>query len=298
MNLYYEESGVAIFHGDALETLREMDDESADCCVTSPPYWGLRDYDVHGQIGLERTPGEYVVRLVEVFREVRRVLTGAGALFLALGDSYARDAGKGQHKPGDDGKQDYVIRRGGGRAASMLEPGDHNLKPKDLVGIPWSVAFALRDDGWYLRSDIIWSKPNCLPESVNDRPTKCHEYVFMLARSERYYYDAKAVAEPAVSSRGDEMRNRRSVWTIPTRPFSGAHFAVFPEALAEVCILAGTPAGGVVLDPFGGAGTVGVVAGRLGRRAMLVELKEEYCELAAGRLARSMDMNGNERMKG
>jgi site-specific DNA-methyltransferase (adenine-specific) len=301
MNLYYEESGVAIFHGDALETLREMDDESADCCVTSPPYWGLRDYGVDGQLGLERTPEEYVARLVEVFREVRRVLRDDGTLWLNLGDSYASgkgtcyNPGGGESSLGKERKAEGVHPLDRGNKSTLAVSG---LKPKDLVGIPWRVAFALQADGWYLRSDIIWAKPNPMPESVTDRPTKSHEYLFLLARSERYYYDAKAVAEPAVSSRGDEMRNRRSVWTIPTRPFSGAHFAVFPEALAEVCILAGTPAGGVVLDPFGGAGTVGVVAGRLGRRAMLVELKEEYCELAAGRLARSMDMNGNERMKG
>jgi DNA modification methylase len=353
LNLYYEESGVEIYNGDALETLREMEGGSVDCCVTSPPYWSLRDYGVPGQIGLERAPGAYVERLVEVFREVRRALTGAGTMFLVLGDSYARDSRKGRHKPGDSGKQDYVVCRGGGRTASMLEMerirsesrgssdgkvgradrapirvGADNLKPKDLVGVPWMVAFALREDGWYLRSDIVWQKPNCLPESVTDRPTKCHEYVFMLAKSERYYYDHRAVAEPTIGGHksgnkerkldtptrpydhrgasipwevGEEgMRNRRSVWTIPTRAFRGAHFAVFPEALAEVCILAGTPAGGVVIDPFGGAGTVGIAASRLGRRAVIVELKEQYCELAAERLARSVGarrtMDGNERV--
>jgi DNA modification methylase len=310
-----------------------MPDASVQCCVTSPPYWGLRDYGHDGQIGLESTPEAYVARMVEVFREVRRVLRDDGTLWLNLGDSYAS-------KPcASHGYKDGRTNRGQRSSAGVPD----GLKSKDLVGIPWRVAFALQADGWWLRQDIIWHKPNPMPESVTDRCTKAHEYVFLLTKSERYYYDSEAVSEPvavsttarlsqpslplqagsdrvpgktngpmkAVGPRfggnkfGDSddpkhatksgnvyqipdangRRNRRSVWTITTKPFSGAHFAVMPPDLADLCIRAGCPEGGVVLDPFGGAGTVGLVADRLGRDAVLCELNPEYAELARRRIA-------------
>jgi DNA modification methylase len=333
-------STVTIHVGDCLDTLRGMPDGSVQCCVTSPPYWGLRDYGHDGQIGLESTPESYVARMVEVFREVGRVLRGDGTLWLNLGDSYAA-GGNGGHASGGDRFRGQTARQGDMTGRAKKPP--MGLKHKDLVGIPWRVAFALQADGWYLRQDIIWHKPNPMPESVTDRCTKAHEYVFLLSKSERYYYDAEAVSEPvsvsttarlsqpslllqagsdrvpgktngpmkAVGPRfgGDKYgdsddskhatksgnvyqipdangrRNRRSVWTITTKPFSGAHFAVMPPDLADLCIRAGCPEGGVVLDPFGGAGTVGLVADRLGRDAVLCELNPEYAELARRRIA-------------
>lgn len=391
---------VTIYPGDALQVLKTLEAESVQCCVTSPPYWGLRDYGVFGQIGLEPTPDLYVAALVNIFREVRRVLRDDGCLWLNLGDSYAS-------KPQTDNFADPKATRRvpGGRCRTDA------IKPKDLVGIPWMVAFALRADGWYLRSDVIWAKPNPMPESVTDRPTKAHEYLFLLTKSARYYYDAEAVREPAQdrdwlteTSRkgraelmgrfaddrtkatmddtgqyayhhgagfkpGNGGRNLRTVWTIATQPYSGAHFATFPPALAERCIKAGTsekgrcPACGkpwervveketvreiqerirpikeapsyvaihgprsadksafgsksgvsvpgnaqkspnvtttgwqpgctcggadpvpcAVLDPFGGAGTTGLVADRLGRDATLIELNPEYCQMQVDRI--------------
>jgi DNA modification methylase len=289
-------------------------------CCTSPPYWGLRSYGIgteNGELGLEKTPEEYVAAMVGVFREVRRVLADDGTLWLNLGSSYARDEGKGQHKPGDAGKQNYIIERGGGRAASQHAGGD-GFKPKDMVPIPWMVAMALQADGWYLRSDIIWHKPNPMPESVTDRPTKAHEYVFLLSKRERYFYDAGAIREKqdeitrrAATFRnggdytngnsfnnsakkqkdshgdGDDStgRNARTVWTIPTQPTPDAHFATFPEALAERCILAGSAPGDVILDPFFGSGTVGKVAERLGRKWVGVELSPAYSEIAKRKTA-------------
>jgi DNA modification methylase len=262
------------------------------------------------QLGLEPTPEEYVAHMVEVFREVRRVLRDDGVLWLNLGDSYA--AGKlGRDDSGDNG------RFGGPRIEPKQRSAPPGLKPKDLVGIPWRVAFALQADGWWLRADCIWAKPNPMPESVTDRPTKSHEYLFLLAKSERYYYDQDAVREPhsrlwdesnggsiatgrmaaANGAMGDMSthpkgyplpnptgRNRRSVWTIATKPYSGAHFATFPEKLVEPCILAGCPAGGTVLDPFGGAGTTGLVAVKHGRNAILIELNPAYGELIRDRI--------------
>jgi len=265
--------------GDCLDVLRALSSESVNCCVTSPPYWGLRDYGVDGQIGLESTPEQYVARMVDVFREVRRVLRDDGTLWLNLGDSYK------------NGKQ--------------------------LVGIPWRVAFALQADGWYLRQDIIWHKPNPMPESVRDRCTKAHEYVFLMAKSERYHYDAEAVKEKSVDpeslrgrrKRNDdkfvgesfsetragfsaipdgkkyERRNRRSVWTVTPKPFKGAHFAVMPPDLVEPCIKAGCPKDGTVLDPFNGAGTTGVVAVNLGRNYIGIELNPQYADMARARIA-------------
>ena len=229
-----------LYQGDALETLKQMEDESINCCVTSPPYWGLRDYGVEGQLGLEPTPEEYVANMVEVFREVKRVLRKDGTLWLNLGDSYANNAQAGDKVFGNPEFNKNRPSRQNTKTVKKVVP--VGLKPKDLVGIPWMVAFALRADGWYLRQDIIWHKPNPMPESVKDRCTKAHEYVFLLTKSARYYYDNEAIKEKAVDSRtaGDGNRNKRSVWTIPTKPFKEAHFAVFPPDLIKPCILAGT----------------------------------------------------------
>lgn len=299
-----------IRQGDALEVLKTIPDESVHCCVTSPPYYGLRDYGVGGQIGLEDTPEKYVGKLVQVFREVRRVLRDDGTLWLNLGDSYNGSGGAGgDYSPGGlkEGQPKYPGRRIKG------------LKPKDLIGIPWMIAFALRSDGWYLRSDIIWHKPNCMPESVTDRPTKAHEYIFLLSKSQRYYYDADAIREPVMSeltqqkvsfkrnnskreraipgqkygthrpNRNDtpvrDTRNKRSVWTVATKPFPKAHFATFPLKLIEPCILAGCPAGGTVLDPFVGSGTTLLVATQYHRKSIGIELNPEYIEIAKQRLS-------------
>lgn len=357
---------ITILQGDALEKLRELPDESVQCCVTSPPYWGLRDYGtarweggdeccdhkpsdewlssqftgetaaingkesqrasgmnrwyekdgsckcgakrIDAQIGLEETPDAYVAKIVEVFREVRRVLKNDGTLWLNLGDTYSsfRDVASG--------KQDYL----NGTAVRCATP--LGLKPKDLCGIPWRVAFALHADGWYLRSDIIWHKPNPMPESVTDWPTKSHEYLFLLSKRERYFYEADAIKENvgtiytrqatpnekllACTKAGSAFcasstsennwfgsdittdgRNRRSVWRVPTAPYSGAHFATFPPNLIKPCILAGTKSGDTVLDPFGGSGTTGAVAIELGRKALLIELNPAYISLIDQRCA-------------
>jgi DNA modification methylase len=296
--------------GDVRAVLPTLPDDSVHCCVTSPPYWGLRDYGADGQLGLEATPEEYVANMVDVFREVRRALRDDGTLWLNLGDSYCASSGGGVQ--GKNSKfLDRTAARLGVREQKLdksLAPG---LKPKDLVGIPWMVALALRSDGWWLRSDIVWSKPNPMPESVGDRPSKAHEYVFLLSKNAEYHYDAKAIAEPAdpgsaaryaYSFGGSKAeilteaeadgpgtrtrpigqreysgtRNSRTVWTIPTEPYHGAHFACFPRQLAQRCILAGCPLGGMVLDPFFGSGTTGQVAESLGRRWLGVELNPEY----------------------
>jgi len=303
-----------IREGDALHLLREMPDTSVHCCVTSPPYWGLRDYGAEGQIGLEATPDEYVARMVEVFRDVRRVLRDDGTCWVNLGDSY-NAAGREGHGTRIGHKQQ--TNRASGSGADSNRPTDRALKPKDLVGIPWRVAFALQSDGWYLRQDIIWAKPNPMPESVADRCTKAHEYVFLLSKSERYHYDAGAIAEAAIcagrvteydgtqknanvdptlqrtrlggangsqSVTVGDTRNRRSVWTIPTAPYPGAHFATFPPALVEPCILAGCPDGGTVLDPFSGSGTTGMVALRHGRSYVGLELNPAYAALSRTRI--------------
>ena len=304
--------GPATIHvGDCVDSLRTMPAGSVHCCVTSPPYWGLRDYGHDGQIGLEETPEAYVAKMVEVFCEVRRVLREDGTLWLNLGDSYASSGIRGGH-----GASAIVGNtKSGCQGRAPTPPG---LKPKDLVGIPWRVAFALQTDGWYLRQDIIWHKPNSMPESVTDRCTKSHEYIFLMAKSERYYYDAEAVKEESVCEEsyrprtprnadkhvddpffrtrvGDHVngktyptRNRRSVWTVATRPYRGSHFATFPPALIEPCILAGCPVGGTVLDPFGGSGTTAAVAVKHGRRAVLCELNPQYVDLAAERINKAI----------
>ena len=266
--------GVEILQGDCREVLKTLPDASVNCCVTSPPYWGLRDYGVDGQIGQESTPEEYVASLVAVFREVSRALRDDGTLWLNLGDSYYN------YRTGYNGSLNAQTFHDGARGkpehgCPRRATKQEHLKEKDLAGIPWSVALALRSDGWYLRSDIIWDKPNPTPESVMDRVTKAHEYVFMLAKSQNYYFDVNAIKENG--------SRKRSVWTVPVQPFSGAHFATFPPALIAPCILAGCPAGGTVLDPFGGSGTTGDVASGNGRRAVLIELNPEYAKLAQDR---------------
>jgi DNA modification methylase len=301
---------VRILNGDCRDVLASLPAESVHCCVTSPPYWGLRDYGVAGQIGLESTYQDFVAQMVAVFREIRRVLRADGTLWLNLGDSYAAS----RSYQVTDNKNPAV---GPTRHLGCAVP-PAGLKQKDLVGIPWRVAFALQADGWWLRQDIIWSKPNPMPESVTDRCTKAHEYVFLLSKSERYYFDQKAIAEPAVKAgqvlhshgtgakdRQDvsdtndrrtriglanwdqaqpDTRNKRSVWEVATAPFSEAHFATFPPALIEPCILAGCPKGGTVLDPFGGAGTTGLVADRLHRDAILIELNPAYADMSRKRI--------------
>lgn len=295
--------GMTLLVGDCIEQMRALPDASVNCCVTSPPYFGLRDYGVAGQIGLEDTPDAFVARLVEVFREVRRVLRDDGTLWLNLGDSYSAQGGA-QVQGTKQAKGSQVGAWGGESRRGVA-----GVKPKDLIGIPWRVAFALQADGWYLRQDIIWHKPNPMPESVRDRCTKAHEYVFLLSKGPRYYFDSEAIKEPAdpknhrkspgirrtapgstshggpaSGERAYETRNRRSVWTVTTKPFKGAHFATFPPDLIEPCILAGCPIGGTVLDPFGGSGTTAGVAIKHGRRAILCELNPDYAEMIPARV--------------
>ena len=389
MTVYWQDPYTTLHHGDVLDVLRELPSESVQCVVTSPPYWGLRSYGVDGQLGLEATPAEYVARMVEVFREVRRVLRSDGTCWVNLGDSYAgswgnyggQNRGNGTqreltngssvHQPSYDGLEHWI-------PPTVSPPG---LKPKDLVGIPWRVAFALQEDGWWLRSDIVWAKPNPMPESVTDRPTKAHEYIFLLTKQARYYYDADAVREAPASyeraggsaawtadsghtngigsSTFHQMnpsgRNLRSVWTLATEAFPGAHFATFPSALPERCIKAGTSERGgcpecgapwvrvvertpytprevpvgtrfvdesrgdktrklsgaeynqqaristigwrpgckhegapvpcVVMDPFGGAMTTSMVAKRLGRKSISIDINEDYLKMGIARIS-------------
>ncbi len=369
----------SVYCGDTREVLKSWPSSFVDCCITSPPFWGLRNYGVPpmiwggnpscehnwgevqpahhpgqveqtkwknalgagsagntgagrfcnkctawlGHLGLEPTPEMYVSHLVEIFTEVHRILKPQGTLWLNLGDSYAGSWGNSGHRPELDGtssvqreKKTKYINRGGWDERRERPPSSYKipgLKPKDLVGIPWMVAFALRNVGWYLRSDIVWAKGNPMPESVRDRPVRSHEYIFLLAKSRRYYYDYEAIKEPAVSkhpsgngfrrdhrltyqnpdgsSRGSEepwtpraTRNKRSVWAVNTKHYKGAHFAVYPESLVEPCVLAGCPAGGVVLDPFMGSGTTGAVAVRLGRSYLGIDLSPAYCDLARERI--------------
>lgn len=328
---------IQIIVGDTLTQLNKIIAESIQCVVTSPPYWGLRDYGMDGQIGLEETPAAYVEKIVDVFREVRRVLKKDGTCWLNLGDSYYTSAG-GSSKTSTTGN-----RKANAELGRRSLPKHSMLKPKDLVGIPWRVAFALQADGWYLRQDIIWSKPTPMPESVTDRCTKSHEYIFLLTKSERYFYDAQAISEPcsvgdcgssftsdsdrktksglgmgprtpktwgkhsseARQSSGHRMvenvrrareeggthdapfgetRNKRSVWTVPTYPYKGAHFATFPSDLIRPCILSGSKEGDTVLDPFGGAGTTGLVCQEIHRNAILIDINPGYAEMAANRI--------------
>ncbi len=358
---------LTILQGDCREVMKTLPESSVHCCVTSPPYWGLRDYGtatweggdaacghrklsdaviaksdetrtcganessnhaatpyyrdvcakcgarrIDSQIGLEKTPQEYVATMLAVFREVRRVLRDDGTLWLNLGDTYA--AG-GLGGGSSDSKQQTNYGSINGVHVEKPRKAPIGLKPKDIVGIPWRVAFALQEDGWYLRSDIIWHKPNPMPESVTDRPTKAHEYLFLLSKNERYYYNAEAIKEQSANggkvvslgeksfSRGQANganvnpsgnglcdtytvganRNKRSVWTVPTSPYPEAHFATYPPDLIKPCILAGCPTGGTVIDPFGGSSTTGMVALELGRKAVLIELNPAYVKLAEDR---------------
>ncbi len=310
-----------IYNADCRDALALLvGDSSVQCCVTSPPYFGLRDYGVDGQIGLEQTPDEFVAELVAVFREVRRVLRDDGTLWLNLGDSYAGYHGNKNAAVPTSATNGWTNGTNENRRGDK-RPQDIGLKPKDLIGIPWRVAFALQADGWYLRQDIIWHKPNPMPESVRDRCTKAHEYIFLFSKSPRYYFDADAIKEPAAggNSKGDgrrlaeqaiartggvisggtakstlgtsaaETRNRRGVWTVSTKPFKGAHFATFPPDLIEPCILAGSKPGDIVLDPFGGSGTTAAVALKHGRRTVLCELNPEYVAIAEARIAAAME---------
>lgn len=325
-----------ILQGDALSVLKTLDDESINSCVTSPPYYNLRDYGVDGQIGLESSPEEYIQKLVEIFREVKRVLKKDGTLWVNIADSYA-GSGKGSSNYPENAKKYKQGTNKGSVGSFLAKTVSVDCKPKDLIGIPWMLAFALRADGWFLRSDIIWAKPNPMPESVKDRCTKSHEYIFMLSKNPKYYFDSEAIAEPVADSsmrrysqdidkqKGSERvpgkingnmkavlprykgkkytgdpdvfyrtksgraydfrpkRNKRDVWTVSTKPFKGAHFATFPPDLIEPCILAGCPVGGIVLDPFAGSGTTGMVAKQNGRDFVLIELNEAYVKICEER---------------
>lgn len=322
--------------GNCLEVLQKLPEKHFHTCVTSPPYFGLRDYGHDGQIGLEETPDEYVAQMVNVFREVRRVLRDDGTLWLNLGDSYVMNPststiprskqGNGSGVfclPDDDDMMERRMSSRANAATALIRTG---LKKKDLIGIPWRVAFALQADGWYLRQDIIWHKPNPMPESVTDRCTKAHEYVFLLSKSAKYYYDADAIREPHLSSNPDipwrertyggtsgigELngdgsykrgtsrqpcgnhplgKNKRSVWTVNTKPFKGAHFATYPPDLIKPCILAGCPKEGQVLDPIGGSGTTGMVAADLGRKATIIELNPDYEDIIKTRLEHRLQL--------
>lgn len=334
-----------ILQGDCREQLRTLPADSIDCCVTSPPYWGLRDYGHEGQLGQEKSPQEYIERMVEVFEEVRRVLRPDGTLWLNLGDTFAGSGrGAGDVHSGNRGNPNsrtgsrvpcgfHENARKGGAIGRAWVPPPLGLKQKDLCMIPHRVAMALQQAGWWVRMDNVWSKPNPMPESVEDRPTKAHEYIFLLAKSADYHYDADAIAEPAeYGSKGShfdkgktgqhqlgrssrkprvskvrgefegktnslpgreafraitETRNKRSVWTVASQPYAGAHFATFPPELIKPCILAGCPRGGVVLDPFGGSGTTGAVALELDRSAVLCELNPAYVRLIRQRCEKS-----------
>lgn len=298
-----------IYQGNCIDVLKTFEDNSVNCCITSPPYYGLRDYGVEGQVGNENSPEEYVQKLVDIFIEVKRVLKDDGTLWLNLGDGWA---GSNQASGTKNPSQKQISNHG----TNYMTDKSHksklskvkNCKPKDLIGIPWMVAFALRQSGWYLRQDIIWAKGNPMPESVRDRCTKSHEYIFLLSKSRKYYFDNEAIKEPAVTSpkprnknaegyqadytKGDRfsegervygadgLRNKRDVWFVNTKPCKEAHFATFPDTLIEPCILAGCPVGGIALDPFMGSGTTGKVAKRNGRNYVGIELNPDYIEIS------------------
>lgn len=271
-DIFLETSSVRVVQGDVRQELALLPDDTFHCCVTSPPYWGMRDYGYEDQIGAEIDINEYIANLVNVFREVRRTLRPDGTFWLNIGNTYTSG---GRTWRQSDAKNM-------GRAMSYRPDTPTGLKPKDLIGVAWMLAMALQLDGWYLRSDIIWYKPNCQPESVKDRVTVSHEYLFMLSKSENYYFDQAAIKEQTAD--GKSLKNKRTVWQINTEPCKEAHFAVFPRALVRPCILAGSPRGGLVLDPFFGSGTVGVVAIEEGRGCVGVELKSDYIDIAKQRL--------------
>jgi site-specific DNA-methyltransferase (adenine-specific)/site-specific DNA-methyltransferase (cytosine-N4-specific) len=260
--------------GDVREALSAFGDGTFATCVTSPPYWGLRDYGIANQIGAEEVLDDYIASLVAVFREVRRTLNDRGTFWLNIGDSYT--SGGRTWRDSDE--------KLAARGMSYRAPTPEGLKPKDLIGVPWRVAFALQADGWYLRSDIVWNKPNAMPESVKDRPSRSHEFVFLFSKSLRYDYDYAAVREPVLNGGG--LRGRRSVWDINTEPCPQAHFATFPRELVRPAVLAGSRPGGIVLDPFFGSGTVAEVAASEGRDFVGVELNPEYASVAQARLDR------------
>ena len=306
-----------IYTGDCLEVLKTLPDESVHCCITSPPYYALRDYGVDGQIGREATPKEYISRLTEVFTEVRRVLRSDGTLWLNISDTYAGKGNQGSYVDAKNPKG----RNGQAVAHNYKVEG---CKPKDMIGIPWMLAFSLRDSGWYLRNDIIWMKENPMPESCKDRCSRCYEHIFLLSKSRKYFFDAKAISEPIAPATAERlkrgmnggkkygkpvpgqpqtqtinrprahgeitdsminpMRNKRDVWVVNTVPFKGGHYAAYPPKLVEPCLLAGCPEGGIVLDPFFGSGTTGMVAKQLNRHYIGIELNPEYAELAKARI--------------
>lgn len=321
-----------IYQGNAIDVLKTFEDNSIDCCVTSPPYYALRDYGtwtwvggktdcphyraskisdktitghkrmqenkspvgdtiykdvcplcgairVDNQIGLEETPEKYIERLSEVFMEVHRVLKPEGTLWVNIGDSYNGYKGNASN---DNFETEYAGHRNQPARTSRFGLEAKNIKPKDLIGIPWMLAFSLRNAGWYLRQDIIWHKPNPMPESVKDRCTKSHEYIFLMSKSQKYYFDFEAIQEGSIDNIG--KRNKRDVWSVSVKPFKEAHFATYPQELIAPCILAGCPQGGVVLDPFMGSGTTAIVASKLGRDYVGIELNQEYKEMAERRI--------------
>ena len=281
-----------IYNDDALSALSTMQDGSVDCIVTSPPYYGLRDYGIDGQIGLEETPQEYIDKLVKVFNECKRVLAGGGTLWINIGDSYWGSGSRGYDFTGKFTEASEVQSGSKGTINLSKIPklvGNKNgYKNKDLIGIPWMLAFALRDDGWYLRQDIIWSKPNPMPESVKDRCVKSHEYIFLLSKKKNYWFDYKAIQEDSVCqvsfAQITDKRNKRDVWEVSTSQFKGAHFATYSKDLVKPMVLAGCPKNGVVLDPFFGSGTTGVVAIETGRHFVGIELNPEYVKIAQDRI--------------
>ena len=309
--------GINIYKGNVFQRLKEIPDKSVNTCITSPPYWGLRDYGEGGQLGMENTPEEFVENLVNVFKEVKRVLRDDGTVWLNLGDSYI--SGKSRYSTreqtlagGGENQKKYGILHKGGKKDMY---GHSFYKDKDLAGIPWRVAFALQQDGWYLRQDIIWHKPNPMPESVKDRCTKAHEYIFLLSKNVKYYFDNEVIKEKAkfpngpnspdkikkgVGQHGMDTRgglakitalpykNKRSVWTVTTKPFKEAHFATFPKDLIEPCVLAGCPENGVVFDPFGGSGTTCIVAESQNRNSIMVEINPEYVKIAKKRIEKEL----------
>lgn len=268
--------------GDCVASMKEMPDQSVNCCVTSPPYFGLRDYGVEGQIGLEQRAPRYVAKMVAVFEEVRRVLRDDGVLFVNMGDTYAgfKDGKFPPHSQSNGNQRGMPVSGAPHRSKRLLEL--DGFRNKELMGIPWRFAFAMRDAGWYLRQEIIWAKPNYTPEKVRDRFVRSHEHVFLFTKRDRYWFDGDAVRVPDANG-GDKLRP--DVWHIPVSTYKGAHFSTFPPALVEPCILAGCPVGGVVLDPFGGSGTTAGVALAHGREAIICELNPEYGELVPGRVA-------------
>lgn len=309
-----------IIQGDALSALKTLPAESVQCCVTSPPYYGLRDYGADGQIGLEDTPEKFISALADVFDEVKRVLKPSGILWVNIGDSYA-GSGKGAWENKDGQKEVYVPDSNSPQV--KMKNTWEGIKPKDLIGIPWMLAFELRRRGWYLRQDIIWHKPNPMPESVTDRCTKSHEYIFLLSKSQKYYFDYEAIQEDAIwkgdkrngggsiayngkrTAKGtlaqqsfvtvSDKRNKRDVWSVPTKPYSGAHFATYPEELIKPCVLAGSKKGDTVLDPFNGAATTGVVCLKNEREYIGIELNLEYVKLSESRLSDVKEQIENEK---